>query len=276
MAHNPPSDTDVSHPSEASPHPPLDPHAVLSGLRPRPSAGWRERLEAAGLGSLASPARLAAAVAGALLVVGAGWWLLRPSAPPIEATLPRAEASAGAAGAAPTAGSSLVGSSTSTSLAALVVQASGAVNRPGVFHLAGSSRVDDLVRAAGGLAPDADADRVNLAAPLADGQRIWIPRRGEAQPPVVVAGVGGPSAAGSGTGVGSGGSSGTSAPPAVVDLNTATAEQFETLPGVGPATAAAILGYRDQHGRFSSVDDLLEVRGIGDAKLEAIRPSVTV
>ncbi len=151
-----------------------------------------------------------------------------------------------------------------------MVQAAGAVAEGGVYRLPAGSRVDDLVRAAGGLAPDADRDRVNLAAPLADGERVWVPRAGQAEVPEVVAGSGG------GGGGGGPGPSGDPGAPAVVDLNTATAEELDTLPGVGPATAAAILAYRDEHGRFASVDELLEVRGIGEAKLEQLRASVTV
>ena len=105
---------------------------------------------------------------------------------------------------------------------------------------------------------------------MVDGERVWIPHRGEAKPPDVVAG------AGAGGGGGGAGSVPGPALPAIVDLNTATAEQLDTLPGVGPATASAILAYRDQHGPFSAVDDLLEVRGIGDAKLEQIRPLAKV
>lgn len=137
--------------------------------------------------------------------------------------------------------------------------------------MAAGGRVDDLVRSAGGLASDADPDRVNLAAPVVDGERVWVPRRGEVEPPAVVAGAGGGGSAVGPASSPGGRSSSVPAAPVIVDLNTATAEQLDTLPGVGPATAAAILRYRDQHGPFSSVDDLLEVRGIGDAKLEQIR-----
>jgi competence protein ComEA len=165
-------------------------------------------------------------------------------------------------------------------VAELVVQASGAVVHPGVYRLSADGRVDDLVREAGGLAPDADADKVNLAAPLADGERIWVPRTGETEVPAVVAGGAGSAGGAAPTGAaapGGGGAGTTGATvPAVVDLNTATAEQLDTLPGVGPATATAILAYRDENGPFASVDDLLEVRGIGDAKLEQLRPLVSV
>lgn len=101
---------------------------------------------------------------------------------------------------------------------------------------------------------------------------MWVPAHGEAEPPDVVPASGGSSA---GTPVGGAGSS-TVSSPEPVDLNAATAEQLDTLPGVGPSTASAILAYRNEHGPFSSVDDLLEVRGIGEAKLEQIRPLARV
>ena len=230
---------------------------------------------------------------GALALVaafaGVGWWLLRPAPAPVEMLLPAASASApaGSSGAAttlpggssPGSGDPGAGGSTTTTMAApVVVQAAGAVARPGVHRLPAGARVDDLVRAAGGALPDADLDRVNLAAPLADGERIWVPRRGEVEVPDVVAGGGtgtggGTAAAGTSSGTGSEGSADPAGP---IDLNTATAADLDTLPGVGPATAAAILAHREANGLFVSVDDLLDVRGIGEAKLEQLRPLVTV
>ncbi|HEY6533914.1 MAG TPA: ComEA family DNA-binding protein [Acidimicrobiales bacterium] len=160
------------------------------------------------------------------------------------------------------------GAASSTTLAEIVVHAAGAVARPGLQRLAPGARVADLLDAAGGPAPDADLDRLNLAAPLADGQRLYVPRVGESAPaPVSPEG-------GGGAGGGSGGSGGTAAPTGPVDLNTATAEELDALPGVGPATAAAIIDHRERNGRFGSVDDLLDVRGIGPAKLEGLRDLV--
>ena len=144
----------------------------------------------------------------------------------------------------------------------VVVHVAGAVMRPGVYRLAGESRLADALDAAGGPAADAEPDGVNLAARLTDGERVYVPRRGEAPP--------------SGAMTASGGASGTGAPAGPIDLNTATAADLEALPGVGPATAAAIVEYRQQQGRFRSVDELLEVRGIGEAKLAVIRPKVRV
>jgi competence protein ComEA len=143
----------------------------------------------------------------------------------------------------------------------IVAHVAGAVTGPGVVSLPPGARVADAVAAAGGTRPDADLDRVNLAAPIADGGRIYIPT------------VGGPDVAAVGP---SGGEGTEGTAPAQVDLNTATADQLEALPGIGPATAAAILTHRQRSGPFRRVEDLLEVRGIGLAKLEALRDLVVI
>ena len=161
-------------------------------------------------------------------------------------------------------GSGATGASTTTAAPGIVVHAAGAVSRPGLHRLPQGSRVADLLDAAGGPALDADLDRLNLAAPLADGQRLYVPRRGEASPAVV-----GPDG-----GAVSGGA--TAAPSGPLDLNTATAEELDGLPGVGPATAAAIVAHRERNGPFTAVEGLLDVRGIGPAKLEALRDLVSV
>ena len=145
----------------------------------------------------------------------------------------------------------------------ILVHAAGAVQTPGVYLFRGEARVHDLVQAAGGLAPGADHDRVNLAAVLFDGQWVYFPRIGETTVPAPVGGIGPLSA---GTAVRSG----------PLNLNTATAEQLESLPGVGPAIAAAIIEHRQRIGGFSSVDGLLAVSGIGPSKLELIRELVAV
>ena len=222
------------------------------------------------------------------VAVGVGWWLLSPGPAPVERLMPAARRpvssssssssglpTAGGSGSVPVAG---VQSATSSSPVPLVVQAAGAVNQPGVYRLEVGARVDDLLRAAGGAGPEADLDRVNLAAPLSDGERLWVPRRGEPEIPTVVNGSAG-SAPGTGSASGgdrssrTGGSGGAVGP---VNLNTATADELDALPGVGPATAAAILAHREEHGPFRAVDDLLDVRGIGEAKLEQLRPLVSV
>ncbi len=216
-------------------------------------ASWRERLDLLTDPPSWTPGRLAAVAAGVLLAAGVVVLLLRPAGgTPPEVTLPRAGT---AADPAPT---------TTTTAPAVVAHAAGAVRAPGVYRLDPGARAADLVAAAGGAAPEADLQRLNLAAPVADGERVYVPRVGEVAPP--------PATGPTGVAAGSDGEAG-SGP---VDLNTATAEQLEELPGVGPAIAAAILDERERRGRFATVDDLLDVRGIGDARLEQLRDLVTV
>jgi competence protein ComEA len=220
--------------------------------------------------------RVVGALLGAGVVVAAGLWLLRAPAPPVEERLPMAPgvASSEPAGPAPGPSSSAAtppGEPPEAEPAELVVHAVGAVNRPGLYRLPPTARVADLVEAAGGFTLDADPDRLNQAAPLSDGVRVWVPRLGEAQPPTAVNGdgggaTGGPPPAGGGP----------PAPASPVDLNLATLEQLDTLPGVGPSTAQAIIDHRTANGPFRSVDDLLEVRGIGEAKLAQLRDKVRV
>lgn len=150
----------------------------------------------------------------------------------------------------------------------LVVHVAGAVLRPGLIESVEGARVSDVVAAAGGLRPDADVSRLNLAARVADGSRLYVPAVGEGAPPSPLSVEGSP-----GVAPGSGSRSAADGP---VDLNTATEKQLDELPGVGPATAAAIIAYRSRAGRFATVEDLAEVRGIGPAKLEALRPLVRV
>jgi competence protein ComEA len=138
----------------------------------------------------------------------------------------------------------------------VTVHVAGAVRHPGVYRLRQGSRVDDAVRRAGGARERADLSAVNLAAPLEDGRQILVPARAPA----------GAAPAASAPG----------AAPAKINLNTATAEQLDTLAGVGPATAAKILAHREQHGAFGSVEELGDVPGIGERRLEALRELVTV
>jgi competence protein ComEA len=140
-----------------------------------------------------------------------------------------------------------------------LVHVAGAVRSPGVYRLRDGERVQDAVRRAGGARAGADLNAINLAAKVADGQQVVVPRRGAAGAvPVSGAGAGEPGGP----------------PQAPVSLNTATAEQLDTLDGVGPATANKILEYRRQHGGFRSIDDLGEIPGIGPKRLAALRGKV--
>jgi competence protein ComEA len=242
--------------------------------RPLPARTWREQLAGLAESFDVSPRRLLLGAVALACIGVVGWRLLAPPPPPPEMRLPFAQPSeAGSGGADPSSdsaggdGGGAAGSSTTATAATeVVVHVAGAVVSPGVRRLPPGSRVTDALDAAGGALPGADLPRINLAALLVDGQQVYVPKPGE-EVPVAAAGVpGGVGAAGSGGPV----------PGAAVDLNTATAEQLDTLPGVGPATAAAIIAHREQHGPFTSVDQLLDVRGIGEARLEQLRDLVSV
>lgn len=136
----------------------------------------------------------------------------------------------------------------------------GEVAEPGIYTLADGSRLHEFVVAAGGLLPDADAQGINLAIRVTDGQRIIVPR---VRPTALASGA-------PGSIEGNRGSAGH-----VLNLNTASEAELASLPRIGPVTAAAIVQWRVQNGGFNSVDDLLKVRGIGKATLEGLRPNVT-
>ena len=166
-----------------------------------------------------------------------------------------------------------------TDLVTMWVDVAGAVVRPGLVAVPEGARVAEVVSLAGGLAPDADRDRVNLASRVHDGARVYVPRRGEESAPLVVAGNNGSGSGGDAEPGGRGSGSAhvtTTLLLRPIDINTATVDQLIALRGVGPALAAAILDYRAQHGSFQSVDDLAQVRGIGKVKLEDLRPLVRV
>jgi competence protein ComEA len=133
----------------------------------------------------------------------------------------------------------------------LVVDVAGAVRRPGLVRLAKGARVSDAVARAGGLTRRAERDAVNLAAPVSDGQQVLVPVRGS--PAGSAAAGGGAAAAGP------------------VSLSSATAEQLDTLPGIGPVTAQKIVDYRAQHGSFTSVDGLDAIPGIGPARIAELQ-----
>ena len=191
------------------------------------------------------------------------WWLVQLPAPPIENFIPTATTSPSISSEPPS--DLLLNDSEPLRIAVHVV---GAVQQPGVYHLAAGSRGDDAVRLAGGATSQADLKRVNLAAVLVDGQQLWIPRIGERLVPntlPITLPNAAPSNAVPSNGV-----------PALVDINQATVADLDRLPGIGPSTARAIVDHRTRNGPFASVDDLLAVRGIGPAKLAELRALVRV
>jgi competence protein ComEA len=145
-----------------------------------------------------------------------------------------------------------------------VVHVAGAVRHPGVYRLPPGARVKDAVGRAGGARPRADVNAINLAAKVVDGQQVVVPSRG----------AGGTGAAATGAPAETAGVGAASAPGPPISLNNATAEQLDTLDGVGPATAQKIIAWRTQHGGFRSVADLGQVPGIGPKKLAALKDRV--
>jgi len=148
----------------------------------------------------------------------------------------------------------------SSSQASVVVHVAGCVKNPNVYVMNPGDRVIDAINKAGGAKADADLDALNLAEPLKDGEKIYVPPKGEMT-------VSGQTAQTSKTSAYNNG-------PLVVNINTAGPEELDRLPGVGPATAQKIIEYRNQIGRFTSIEQLEEVRGIGPKKLEQMRPFV--
>lgn len=192
-------------------------------------------------------------------IVGGG--LVGRTAP---ATAVASGASAGSSGGSPAAAPASAGSSAGgSSRRTLVVDVVGQVAHPGVVSVPDGSRVGDVLAAAGGTLPGADVQRLNLARLVGDGEQLVVPKPGETLVPPLTPSGGDDAAPGS-----------TSA--AVVDLNTATLASLDSLPGVGPVLAQRILDWRGEHGRFSSIDELGEVSGIGDKLLAQIRARVRV
>lgn len=170
------------------------------------------------------------------------------------------------------------------------VHVAGAVNNPGVYTLPAQGRAVDAIAAASGAAVDADLDRVNLAGALSDGVQIYVPHRGETAAPAQIQPNGGTANAGQANAANGASQGGTQPQPArtltpagsaqkgstPVNINTATAEELQTLPRIGPAMAQRIIAWREAHGGFRSVDELDAVPGIGPSMLENLRPLVTV
>jgi competence protein ComEA len=213
-----------------------------------------ERIEEQ-LGPLRRRERAGLAALAVLILTGAVFWYVRSLPKPVAITTPGGEGTRPAVAVA----------SPSPSPAVVFVHVVGRVRRPGVYELHEGDRVIDAIRAAGGAKQDADLRSINLAALLADGEQIIVWKRGAPGDPFPVSGP-----------AGSSGSSGAGGPPALINVNTATLDQLESLPGIGPALGQRIIDYREQHGPFASVDDLLNVSGIGDQRLADLRPLVTV
>lgn len=201
----------------------------------------RERLAALSRGELIGLVALLAVTLG-----GAGLWYVRSLPRPVEVSM----TPNGATASAPS-------SASPSPDVVLLVDVAGWVRHPGVYEFTEGARVIDAIDAAGGARTGALLEALNLAAPLADGTQILVPREGQegvALPPVTGGAVAG----------------------GLINVNTATNTELEELPGVGEVIAQAIVDYRTENGPFTSVDQLLDVSGIGDATLENIRDLVTV
>ena len=254
-------------------------------------AGWRARLERLLDGVARQRVAVVCIALLALAAAGFLWLTAQPRAadpPPVSAAgssgsglvLPPVGAADGiAAGAGGGAGSGAAGSAGaaaggvgSPGMAAgatIAVDVVGRVRHPGLVRLPQGSRVVDAIEAAGGTTAGAELEAVNLARKVVDGEQIRIPRHGEA-----------PSAAGgaapaTGAAPTAGDPGGAGQPGVPIDLNTATAEQLDTLPGIGEVTANQIIAYRSEH-PFRSVDDLRQVPGIGDRRFDLLKDLVTV
>ncbi len=220
-------------------------------MAPEPSAHWRDRLDdhLILLDRWRSDRRAVAVALAALVGLALVAWLNRPQpaggagSTAIEAVIPLAS----------------VTTSPPDTNGPIIVHVVGAVNRPGVYELDSTARVIDVIEAAGGVVADADLAQINLAAPAPDGSQIVVARQGEEVSQPI-----------------RGSTSDDPEEGSPVPLNGATASQLESLPGVGPATAAAIVAWRDESGPFRTVDQLLEVPGIGPAKFDALADLVVV
>ena len=178
-------------------------------------------------------------------VAGAGFWYVRSLPAPVRVRSGPAEALVPA----PTASASPT--------TVILVDVAGWVRRPGVYEFAEGARVIDAIDAAGGARPGAVLSSLNLAAPLVDGTQVLVPKESQSAPTTETG-------------------TGTSGAPGLVNVNSATNAELETLPGIGEVIAQAIVDHRTENGPFSSVEQLVDVSGIGDATLENIRELVTV
>lgn len=238
-------------PADPEPAPQLDPVPASDAHRSAaifgPSwSGWRSRLTPGSLrGARLDPGRRGVAAVAAVATLAAaltavGVWRSRPE--PMEVAAPQVLTQ--------------VGSPSTSPVPTVVVAVAGGVRRPGLFTLPVGSRVADAIRAAGGVRPGTSVGLLNLARRLVDGEQVIVGAAAGAQP---------------GTAVGPASGQGTA-----VNLNTATLEELDGLPGVGPVLARRILDYRAQHGTFRSVEQLRDVGGIGEAKFADLRTLVVV
>ncbi len=228
------------------------------------------------------PRRLVGAVVTGAVVIAVGWWVVKPSPEPVESMIP-------VAGQLVT-GSSIISIPVQVEIK---VHVAGAVRKPGVYTLSTHARVIDAVRAAGGATSSADLVRINLAQVLVDTEQVFIPSRVSRRPNVTVAPRLKPNTSlivpitvlppniPTFVPVPSTPIQSSTSPPETpagskVNINTATAEQLDSLPGVGPVTAKAIMSYRSKKGPFVKVEDLLNVPGIGPGKFAAMKSRVTV
>lgn len=248
VGHDPPEPAELPQPGR---------HAA----RRRRSVAWRPATPA--LPALGAAQVAVVAVLAAVGLAATAWWVARDHAQPAQpvavsqaSPLVPQPASTASVGPSTAAGGAAGGTSGG---AQVTVDVTGKVRRPGIVVLDAGARVVDAVEAAGGARPGIDLASLNLARPLVDGEQIVVGQAAVAPP------AGAP-----------GGSSTPSGPTALVNLNLATESELESLPEVGPVTAQAILAWRDAHGGFTSVDELLEVDGIGPATLDQLTPYVTV
>ena len=218
--------------------------------------------------------RLIGSVLSLIAVALAGWWLLRVPPPPPEDSIPIASTA--------TTLSFAVSSPQTIELATeldkklvkeLTVHIAGAVKTPGIYQFRLGARINDGVVAAGGATAQADLDSVNLAMLLSEGEQIYIPKRNE-KPHIIVQ----PRFTNSNSSNSSNSlnNSTNNELQISININTATAIELEQLAGVGPSTAKAIIAFREKNGGFKTVEDLLNVRGIGPAKLSEILPQARV
>lgn len=211
--------------------------------------------------------RLIGSVVSVVFVGVAGWWLVRVPPPPPEVNLSFASTTVAASSPAANDGGANIGGATVATPQTITVHVAGAVNNPGVYRLRYGLRINDAVVAAGGATTTANLDAINLATVLNEGEQIYVPKRGE-KPHTIT---GRPQVGGGATGGASNGGA-----LSTININLASVVELEQLPGVGPATAKAIVAYREKNGAFQRVEDLLKVRGIGPAKLSEILPRARV